>query len=314
MNFSDESYVRLYVRDTKTWLRLGFEGQCVLMFLLRKLDRAGVLDGMEELHQDVALVTGVPLSVVDVGLPRLLERGVFELRGGCLIMPNFIEAQTAIRTDKARQKDSRDRRLAEARLVTLRDGADTPRDKTVTPSPTAKQPLTLYSAVPSSAVPSRAALDPERAAREISKTYSIANPNPPEEYLQQADAEFTPREAAIKTWEHYHAGGLPVEGVERLHSWLLKQCRERIARQAKLPPKSGTAFRGPTLTLEPTEKHRRFAAKFGIDLPAVIKQLVDEGAIDSVGLGRAKEMIGERMSLLARKQKQAPVGAERAGA
>jgi hypothetical protein len=71
---------------------------------------------------------------------------------------------------------------------------------------------------------------------------------------------------------------------------------------------------GPALTLEPTEKHRRFAAKFGIDLAAVIKQLVDEGAIDSVGLGRAKEMIGERMSLLARKQKQALVGAERVGA
>lgn len=142
MNFEDESYVRLYVRDTKTWLRLGFEGQCVLMFLLRKVDRAGVLDGIEDLCADVALITGVPAELVVIGLPRLLEREVLEHHEDCLVIPNFIEAQTATRTDKARQKDSRDRRLAEARLVTIRDAAVTPCDQTVTAQPVATEPVT----------------------------------------------------------------------------------------------------------------------------------------------------------------------------
>lgn len=161
MNFEDESYVRLYVRDTKTWLRLGFEGQCVLVFLLRKLDRAGVLDGIEDASPDVALITGVPLAIVHVGLPRLLERRVFEHHGDCLVMPNFIQAQTAIRTDKARQKDARDKRMAEARLVTIRessvtprDGADTQRDQTVTANDTAQQPVTPILSVPSFTAPS----------------------------------------------------------------------------------------------------------------------------------------------------------------
>jgi hypothetical protein len=137
---------------------------------------------------------------------------------------------------------------------------------------------------------------------------------PPPEYLQEATMAAVTQEQARSTWAWYWSAGLPEKGVRRLFEWLLMQAKDRANRQAKLPPKSGTAFRGPALTIEPTEKHRRFAAKFGIDLPGVIKQLIDEGAIDSVGLGRAKEMIGERMSMLARKQNQAPVGAERAGA
>jgi hypothetical protein len=170
MNFADESYVRLYVRDTKTWLRLGFAGQCVLMFVLRKLDRAGVLDGIEDLFPDVSLITGVPDHIVETGLPRLLQSGVFEIHGTCLVMPNFIEAQTAIRTDKARQKDARDKRLAESRLEALRDGSVTGRDADVTARDqtsraptqptTAQQPVTLYSAVPSSAVLGCAGQDP----------------------------------------------------------------------------------------------------------------------------------------------------------
>jgi hypothetical protein len=161
MNFADESYVRLYVRDTKTWLQLGFAGQCVLMFLLRKVDRAGVLDGIEDLCPDVALITGVPNHIVEIGLPRLLGRGVFELHGQCLVMPNFIAAQTAVRTDKARQKDARDKRLAESRLVTLRDSIVTPRDAGVTPRDetvtrieTAQQPVTLYCTDPNQTKPS----------------------------------------------------------------------------------------------------------------------------------------------------------------
>src|SRR5690606_38222133 len=68
---------------------------------------------------------------------------------------------TAVRTDKARQKDARDKRLAEARLVTLRessvtprDGGDTQRDEIVTRTEAAQQPVTLCSSDPSASDPS----------------------------------------------------------------------------------------------------------------------------------------------------------------
>lgn len=117
MNFEDESYVRLYIRDTNTWLRLGFEGQAVLMFLLRKLDRAGVLDGIEDLFPDVALFAGVPLELVKLGLPRLLDRGVLVSDGGRLVMPNYVHAQNCSKSDRARQLESRAKRAS----VTNRD-------------------------------------------------------------------------------------------------------------------------------------------------------------------------------------------------
>jgi hypothetical protein len=165
VDYSDESYVRLYTRDTKTWLRLGFEGQTVLMFLLRKVDRAGVLDGMDEPESDLSLVTGVPLAFVQEGLPRLLKGKVVHLVGNRLIIPNFIEAQAAPRTDKARQRDTRDKRAALGRLVTARH-------KTEPPGHSPSQSVT-----PSLATPSSTKLS--SAEEEISSSPPPASVDPP---------------------------------------------------------------------------------------------------------------------------------------
>ena len=53
MNFEDEHYVRIYTKDTKTWLRWGWEGQTVFMHLMRRLDKAGVLEDIEDPVPDV---------------------------------------------------------------------------------------------------------------------------------------------------------------------------------------------------------------------------------------------------------------------
>jgi|SRR6188768_257958 len=115
MNFEDEPYVRLYTRDTKTWLKLGFEGQTVLMHLIRKLDRAGVLDDVTEPAEDVALVIGAPLDFVRVGLDRLLKTETVEIRGARLVVPRFVEGQTAIKSDRLRSAELRKRRRDQAR-------------------------------------------------------------------------------------------------------------------------------------------------------------------------------------------------------
>lgn len=116
MDYPHESYVRLYVRDSKTWLRLGWEGQALLCLLLRKLDRAGELDGLEDPIDDLSLITGMPSAIVTVGLERLLARGVLTLEGGRLCMPNFVWAQTCPKSDRLRQRESRERRLVSERM------------------------------------------------------------------------------------------------------------------------------------------------------------------------------------------------------
>jgi hypothetical protein len=66
------------------------------------------------------------------------------------------------------------------------------------------------------------------------------------------------------------------------------------AKQAAAPPSSRYAVRSPTL--EPTDKHRRYAKAKGVDLSAVLKGIDEEGLVESLGLGRAKEILGERLS------------------
>jgi hypothetical protein len=111
MRFEDERYVRLYTRDTTTWLMLGFEGQAVFSLLLRKVDRTGVFDlGGSDPFEAVAAVTRAPLEVVRTGLERLISKGVIEQGSDCLIFPKFLDAQEASMAPAARQKESRLRR------------------------------------------------------------------------------------------------------------------------------------------------------------------------------------------------------------
>lgn len=123
MDFSQESYVRVYTRDTSSWLRLGWQGQSMLMLLLRKLDRNGCIEGVE-CPDDLARVTGLPAEIVAVALPRLLEEGILTLEDGVLCMPRYVEAQTCKRADRIRQAQHRERRRLEqppeARVYVLR--------------------------------------------------------------------------------------------------------------------------------------------------------------------------------------------------
>jgi hypothetical protein len=115
MDFEDEPYMRLYQRDTKTWLRWRWEGQTVFVLTSRKLDRAGVLDDVTDPVTDVALITGLPEEVVSVGLERVLKSGTFEIRGGRLVAPRYVEAQTAVKSNRLRSAELRKRRRDRAR-------------------------------------------------------------------------------------------------------------------------------------------------------------------------------------------------------
>ena len=44
MRWEDENYVRLYTRDTTDWKLLSWEARALFVLLMRKLDRAGILE------------------------------------------------------------------------------------------------------------------------------------------------------------------------------------------------------------------------------------------------------------------------------
>ena len=118
MNFEDESYVRLYTRDTATWNLLGWEGQTVLLHMLRdKFDRAGVFDlGCHEPSRAVTAVTRLPEFVTSIGVAAVLREGVWVVRDGKLVWPKYVEAQRCKRSDRARQAESRRNRRDSALL------------------------------------------------------------------------------------------------------------------------------------------------------------------------------------------------------
>jgi hypothetical protein len=80
------------------------------MLLMRKVDRAGILDDIDDPVDDLSLMTGLPVEYVEVGMKRLLTLGVIEINNNQLLVPNYLDAQESPRTDAQRQRERRQRR------------------------------------------------------------------------------------------------------------------------------------------------------------------------------------------------------------
>lgn len=108
MDWANERYVRLFVRDTTTWKLLPWQSRALLPLIMRKLDRSGVLDLGEDGEDGLAAVVEVPLEFLKAGLPDLLKRKVCRMGGGKFVMPNFLAAQEAKQSDAQRKRESRE--------------------------------------------------------------------------------------------------------------------------------------------------------------------------------------------------------------
>src|SRR5688572_18187943 len=102
MNWSDERYVRLFTRDTLNWKRMGWQARCVLVMLMRRVDRSGVLelgDGWKV--EDLAEVLDLPAHVCVSGYKKLKATGTVTASGfpPGIALPNFLEAQETRQTD-----------------------------------------------------------------------------------------------------------------------------------------------------------------------------------------------------------------------
>ena len=130
MNWPDERYVRLYTRDTPQWRAWCWQARALLPLLLRAADRAGVIATGSMGAKGVAAVVALPLELVVVpGLDELLEDGCVTTHPAGYLIRNFIEAQEAARSSKARMADTRARRaLGLPPLRNATDGDETQLD------------------------------------------------------------------------------------------------------------------------------------------------------------------------------------------
>ncbi len=178
MDWQNERYVRVYIRDTVTLTMLGWEARALLWELLRKVDRAGVLDlGGHPPVQAVAALVGIPVEVVERCLPKLTEGDdpTVVVNETALLVPNHMEAQEAVQSNAQRQRESRARRLALASDVTPRHAPS----RGVTPSHAGSHPVTPRDE------PSRNVTDCHVVSRGVTSSHpslavpSLAVPNEP---------------------------------------------------------------------------------------------------------------------------------------
>lgn len=119
LDFSSERYVRVYVRDTADWLALSWDAQALLMQLLRKADRSGVVSlGRHGKRSVAALVQQVALweSRISPALEELLADGCLVHEGEDLVFPNYTEAQEAKASGAMRSADYRARKSTKTKI------------------------------------------------------------------------------------------------------------------------------------------------------------------------------------------------------
>ncbi len=136
MTWDDERYVRLYTRDTPEWLCLSFLAQGLFCLLLRKVDRAGVLPLGRLGKRGAVVAIGHPgeWSRLEPALDELLADGCVKIEGETLVVPNFLEAQEAQASDRARSRKARERRRDLARLGERGEAANAPSTHSGVPS------------------------------------------------------------------------------------------------------------------------------------------------------------------------------------
>lgn len=237
--------------------------------------RAG---GSEALHLWVALGTWSSHHLTDGMVPadmlseipgpkskRVRERALKALLGegllvqhidGSVLLHDYLDynpSRSEVLAERERKaKNQRDCRLG--KTVT----GDSPVSHHVPSPPVPSRPI------PKEREPRARSSTPEVPGLErvgVGKTYSMPSEEPPQAYLDAAVIEAVSVDQARATWRHYFGAGLPAQGVERLHPWLLQRARERANQLARQPkpgakPVTGEAWGPSARAAEYRDKHQ----------------------------------------------------------
>ena len=109
IDWSDEPWVKLYRRDTADWLALSWQARGLFALLLRAVTRAGTLDLGKTGPRAVAVYLHAPWAEIEAPLAELVADGCVIVRGTTLCVRNYVAAQEATQSDRARQRLARER-------------------------------------------------------------------------------------------------------------------------------------------------------------------------------------------------------------
>lgn len=110
MNWSDENYVKLYLKDTYTWRAWPWQARALIGPLMKAMNGAGIVEfGSADPAMAVGIMTLMPIEVVEVALAAMIGTGTLERISAGFLMPNFLEAQEARKTEAAKKRDQRSR-------------------------------------------------------------------------------------------------------------------------------------------------------------------------------------------------------------
>jgi hypothetical protein len=286
VHYPDEPYVRKYPRKTLTWHKLGWEGRAVKDAMLGEFDRAGIfdLDG-DDAAECIALVTGIPIEFVRVGLERLLKRKTWTRTEGALVWRNYVWAQTCAKSDKLRQAESRARRAEEASGEPPSDGDVTTRhdpSRNVTPNLAQPNPTDLSSERERDDRQSDPEVEPQRRPRRRRRPRSFWQfPEgwkwSPATAAKAAAAGVTERELVAHV-DYWTIHIWPVE-VTDLDGELVRAFDGIKARRAK----ASTEPASNPYAWAPTAEHRTFASSKGLPLQIAVDAYRAGGLPDKLG-------------------------------
>lgn len=191
MDWSNERYVRLYTKDTGDWLMWPWQTRALFVFILRKADRAGIIHFGKGGMPALAAMVGMPSHDVTQWIAPLVEDGCVRLNGEYLCVPNYIAAQETPQSDRARQRQSRERirdRFVAAtgreptaiEIETERQQPSRAVTSAVTPCHAPSRDVTPSLAVPSLAVPSDTA--PQDAADQTQVSRKVRGHRLPDDW------------------------------------------------------------------------------------------------------------------------------------
>jgi hypothetical protein len=94
---------------------MPWQSRALLPLILRKVDRAGLIELGRHGVAGLAALTGIPADVALPGLEGLIACGAIEQNGTTIVVPNFLEAQEVRQSDAQRAREYRARRRDDAR-------------------------------------------------------------------------------------------------------------------------------------------------------------------------------------------------------
>ena len=107
MDYSNERWVRLYTRDTATWKLVDWRARTVLLHILRKADRAGVIDVGKDGELGLAALLELPREIVADGLRQLLDRAAIAGEHAGVVDPDPLAQQAIERLAEAGSEAAR---------------------------------------------------------------------------------------------------------------------------------------------------------------------------------------------------------------